>query len=209
MAPRIIILAGLIAICGPVAGSAQVAPFGGGFLDISRVSEPYSDPCDFGSSTAAGAGAYAGVERGALQVTARYAAGRIIGAPACAFDPAIFEDGVYEFRGYTRERSGALHMLSLRAGYAPSVLRIATLYGGAGWETADGDPLLLAGVAVRTAGRLRAIAGAEALWLRARYEVTEEEWRDYVPVRRTVIEDGREWRQAIDFWIGAEYTFGR
>ena len=209
MAVRIPILALLIAICAPAAGAAQLAPFAGGFLDIGRVSEPYSDPCDFGSSTAAGAGAYAGIQRGALQLTARYAAGRIIGAPACAFDPAIFEDGVYEFRDYTRERSGGLHMVSLRVGYTPPPLRIATMYGGAGWETADGDPLLLAGVSVRTPGRLRAIAGAEALWLRADFEVTEEEWRDYRPVRRTVIAGGHEWRRAIDFWIGAEYTFGR
>lgn len=203
-------LLGLLLLGVPATAGAQLSAYAGLTGAGASTRAPYTGVCD-DRAAMLGIGAHAGVRRGMLSLEARYASLRQPGDEPCAFvvDPFVAEAGVFRVEGYRRERDRTLRVASLRAGFVPPVLPLATLYGGAGWETQQRDPLLLAGLSLRSGGRLGIVAGVEVMQLRASYHVSEREWRDWRVVRETTLSEEGRWRRATSAWLGAELRLSR
>jgi opacity protein-like surface antigen len=196
------------AIAIPTATQAQVAPY----LDVTAfrgsLERPYVDPCAHGDARIGGLAVDAGVRRGAYSLSVGFSSGSQRERSICAIDPFVpAEDGTYPYAGYARgwrSRRDGVETVRARIGYSPGLLRYVTVYGGGGWETADGDPVLMTGLAFNTTGRVRVVAGMEWTHLRATYRYGEQEWRSGVPVQRTMLGEEHHWKSSFGLWAGLQ-----
>jgi opacity protein-like surface antigen len=200
-------LAATAVLVGPAAG--QVVPFVGVTGGTATLPQPYSNSCTDDDGRTNNLGVHGGVQHGQLSLRVGYERRSEHNVFLCVQHAFAAESGIYEFTGPARGHANGLRIATARIGYSPEFARTVTAYGGAGWETVEGEPLALVGLALLTGGRLRIGGGVEYMRLAATYRTIEQEWQDWVPIRTTVLDEERRCRSSVSFWAGVELQLAR
>lgn len=198
------------ALLVPATAAGQTVPFVGVTGGTATLPQPYSNSCTDEDGRTNNLGVHGGVQHGQLSLRVGYERRSEHNVFLCAqLDPFAAESGIHEFTGPVRGHANGLRIATARIGYSPEFARTVTAYGGAGWETVEGEPIALVGLALLTGGRLRIGGGAEFMRLAATYRTIEQEWQDWVLVRTTVLDEERRWRSSVSFWAGVELQLAR
>jgi hypothetical protein len=196
------LLAGLL--LAPAAASAQT-PYFGAALGVQSMPDDV-DACTNAGRTALEA--RGGLARGAFALEARVTGAAQMTGDMCLFadnaDLFVPANGTFTTVEYPFDRGDGHVAADLRVRWGGTPALPFTLSAGGGYTPTYDLPYVLAGVGVRTGGRLRLAVDVEREWYRVESEVVTTRWENSQPVAEISRVSRDEWTAGMGVRVGLE-----
>lgn len=127
------------------------------------------------------------------------------GRDDCLLVVPRYDDGVHrsQLRGFD---PGSSMATDFRFRYQGRTRFSWVMSAGGGWMWAQEIPFVLAGVGIRTPGRVKAVVDLEWNRFRIPFDVVTQEWSRGSVVRELIREREHEWQSGWSLRFGAEYA---